>query len=54
MALVKCGECGKEISDSAGKCPHCGKGKVAWWWPFSTIGALMIIGYMVWKHLSRN
>jgi hypothetical protein len=24
MALVKCGECGKEISDQAPKCPHCG------------------------------
>lgn len=26
MALVKCDECGKEISDSAKKCPHCGIG----------------------------
>ena len=24
MALKKCHECGKEISESAGKCPHCG------------------------------
>ncbi len=24
MALVKCDGCGKEISDSAKKCPHCG------------------------------
>lgn len=24
MALVKCPECGKEISDKARKCPHCG------------------------------
>lgn len=24
MALIKCPECGKEISDKAGKCPHCG------------------------------
>ena len=24
MALVKCPECGKEISDSALACPHCG------------------------------
>lgn len=24
MALVKCSECGKEISDKAKKCPHCG------------------------------
>lgn len=24
MALIKCTECGKEISDSAVSCPHCG------------------------------
>lgn len=24
MALIKCNECGKEISDKAKKCPHCG------------------------------
>lgn len=24
MALIKCPECGKEISDQAGKCPNCG------------------------------
>lgn len=24
MALIKCPECGKEISDVAVKCPNCG------------------------------
>ena len=24
MALIKCTECGKEISDKATACPHCG------------------------------
>lgn len=24
MALTKCKECGKEVSDTAGKCPNCG------------------------------
>ena len=24
MALVKCNECGKEISDTARQCPNCG------------------------------
>lgn len=24
MALIKCPECGKEISDTAKVCPHCG------------------------------
>lgn len=25
MALIKCPECGSEVSDSAFKCPKCGK-----------------------------
>jgi hypothetical protein len=25
MALIKCKECGKEVSSEAKKCPHCGK-----------------------------
>lgn len=24
MALIKCPECGREISDNATVCPHCG------------------------------
>lgn len=24
MALIKCPECGKEVSTQAGKCPNCG------------------------------
>lgn len=24
LALIKCSECGKEISDRARSCPHCG------------------------------
>ena len=24
MTLIKCPECGKEISDNANKCPNCG------------------------------
>ena len=24
MALIKCGECGKEVSDKAASCPGCG------------------------------
>lgn len=24
MALIKCSECGREVSDKAGNCPHCG------------------------------
>lgn len=25
MALIKCPECGKEVSSDAKTCPHCGK-----------------------------
>ena len=28
MALIKCPECGKEISDQANICPHCGYEKI--------------------------
>lgn len=24
MALIKCSECGRQVSDKAGKCPVCG------------------------------
>lgn len=24
MALIKCSECGKEVSSNASSCPHCG------------------------------
>ncbi|MCH7905614.1 MAG: zinc-ribbon domain-containing protein [Armatimonadetes bacterium] len=24
MALIKCKECGREVSDNAASCPHCG------------------------------
>jgi len=27
MAILSCAECGKEISDKADKCPHCGANK---------------------------
>lgn len=25
MALIACGDCGREISDAAPTCPHCGR-----------------------------
>ena len=28
MALIKCPECGKQMSDMAGSCPHCGYTKM--------------------------
>ena len=46
MALIKCKECKKEISDTAKQCPHCGykKKKVKLFWPIIII--LIIIGYL--------
>ncbi len=43
MSLIKCKECGKEISDRADKCPHCGAK------PSSGSGCLpaLIIGIIV-------
>ena len=35
MALTKCKECGKEMSDGARKCPHCGK-------TYTTAGGIFI------------
>lgn len=29
MALVKCADCGKDISTSAPACPHCGRPSLA-------------------------
>ena len=39
MALIKCKECAKEISDTAKQCPHCGfkKKKQSWFWPLILI-----------------
>jgi hypothetical protein len=25
MSMIRCGECGRTMSDSAAQCPHCGK-----------------------------
>ena len=27
MALTKCSDCGKNVSDTAQSCPHCGKAR---------------------------
>lgn len=62
MALVKCWECGKEISDTAASCPHCGAAqrrdglpaapKNSGWWkwaigvPVGGFVLLMVVGAM--------
>lgn len=52
MAIIKCPECGQDVSDSAMKCPHCGKqlrkpkrsimGKI-FLWLFYIFNALMLL-----------
>ena len=36
MALIKCPECGKEISDKARACPNCGN-------PMNQQGAMLML-----------
>ena len=54
MALIKCNECKKEISDSAKQCPHCGykKKKIGFFWPIIMI--LIIIGYFGEDEITKN
>jgi len=47
MAMAKCKECGKEVSDSASKCPHCGVDN-----PTTTAGQMfggfVVLAVIVW------
>jgi len=43
MALVNCKECGKEVSDKAKTCPHCGS-KLP---PITTMGTKVILGLIL-------
>ena len=38
MALIKCSECGKEVSDKAESCPNCGN-------PINQASKIMVYGY---------
>ena len=50
MALIKCNECGKEISDKAKTCPNCGaqiqlnelKQEVSWKSAIGIIGGIIL------------
>ena len=51
MALIKCPECGKEISDKAGYCPYCGCPSTEWLNNREkTIDSLEILNEIVYKY----
>lgn len=45
MALIKCSECGKDVSDKAGSCPHCGVSPVVA--KRSSIGVIKLVMVLV-------
>jgi hypothetical protein len=47
MALVKCRECGADISDQAAKCPACGKPRLRKSGKIAAIGCGTILGLFV-------
>lgn len=42
MALKPCKECGKEVSDKAKKCPHCGVDDPGFGWPEKLVGVALL------------
>lgn len=60
MALMKCSECGKDMSDSARSCPACGwkRPKTKWWlWvPLGLFGAMLLYGLSIpeYQHVARE
>lgn len=52
MALIKCHECGKEVSGEARQCPHCGAkrkkkaGPIAWMFAGIVLFSIIVIGPM--------
>jgi predicted nucleic acid-binding Zn ribbon protein len=63
MALIKCHECGGQISDQAQTCPHCGapaiaprrrKRKAAWFDFIIRLLFILAFAVMVWLFLRSN
>lgn len=48
MAIIKCPECGHEISDKAGTCIHCGCPISAIQEPTDNSGTFVVYGYTEW------
>lgn len=57
MALIKCEECGKDISTTASSCPNCGKTRSPWKAPVSgrtIIGVIIAIALGLYVYQSSN
>lgn len=56
MALAKCVECGREISDSVASCPHCGKKRpqkqISRGTAYSAIGGAVV--FFIWLGVQSN
>lgn len=53
MALKKCEECGKEMSDEARTCPHCGKTYTTSGGVFIAIVIALAIGGCIYVKIAR-
>lgn len=54
MALTKCKECGKEVSESAGKCPHCGAKVKKPVGPVGVIVAALVLAFVATSMINSN
>lgn len=57
MAMMKCRECGKDMSDSARACPGCGwKRPTTKWWlwvPLALVAAFLLFGASIPEYKGR-
>ena len=54
MALIKCPECSKEMSDGAASCPHCGKFQPWYKTPFGIIAFIALMFAVQWIARNKN
>jgi RNA polymerase subunit RPABC4/transcription elongation factor Spt4 len=47
MALISCGECGREVSNWARMCPHCGFPNPGTWWGWRYTGFVIVLAFVI-------
>jgi hypothetical protein len=52
MSLVKCADCGRELSNSARACPHCGKSRTHAGAAIFTALVMLALGYWAWAWIT--